>query len=108
MPDDPLKIETNPSSADIQFLEERIYEFNVMATGITDGQLLSILQRDEAGILVAGLFGWTWGGTCEVRYLWVHETLRGQGLGKKLLLAAEEEARAQGCHQVVLDTHSFQ
>ena len=108
MSDSPLKIETNPDPQDIQFLEDRINQFNVETTGITDGGLLSLFRRNEAGEIVAGLFGWSWGGTCEVRYLWVHETLRGQGLGRQLLLAAEAEASARGCHQIILDTHSFQ
>jgi ribosomal protein S18 acetylase RimI-like enzyme len=101
-------IEMQPKPEDIQFLENRIYAFNVACTGIRDGALLSIFVRDEMGAIEAGLFGWTWGGCCEVKDLWVHENRRGQGLGSKLLKAAEEEARARGCESVLLDTHSFQ
>jgi len=38
----------------------------------------------------------------------VAEPLRGQGYGKQLLEAAEEEARTQGCRGVHTSTHSFQ
>lgn len=34
--------------------------------------------------------------------------LRGQGYGKKLLEATEDESRAQGCRGVFLTTFSFQ
>src|SRR5262245_42795758 len=108
MPAADLTIETVPTLADVAFLEDRLYEFNVARTGIADGLLLSIFVRDDAGEIAAGLYGWTWGECCEVRYLWVREDRRGQRLGSQLLRAAEAEAVRRGCRQIVLDTHSFQ
>ncbi len=103
-----LEIETNPNREDVQFLDDRLTEFNFETTGIYDGIELAIFFRSETGEIRAGLYGWTWGGTCEIAFLWVHRELRGQGWGSRLLRAAEDEARARGCTQVVLDTHSFQ
>lgn len=105
---DDLRIETEPARQDIQFLDDRINEFNVAQTGIQDGTLLACFVRNKAQQILAGIYGWTWGGCCEIRYLWVHPDQRGRGLGRRLLLAAEQEARARNCTQVVLDTHSFQ
>lgn len=105
---DQLHIETRPSAQDVQFLEDQINRFNVEETGIDDGGLLAIFLRNDQSEIIAGLFGWSWGGCCEIRYLWVDAAWRKQGLGRKLLLAAEQEALARGCGQVVLDTHSFQ
>jgi GNAT superfamily N-acetyltransferase len=105
---DPLIILEEPGHDDILFLEDRLYEFNVARTGIEDGRLLAIFLRDAHNDILAGLYGWTWGRCCEVRSLWVHEQWRGQGLGTRLMAAAEEEARARGASQMVLTTHSFQ
>ena len=96
------------SPGDRDYLSERIYEFNVAATGIDDGRELVILSRDDDGVIVAGLYGWTWGGVCEIATLWVHESRRGRGVGTSLLRAAESEARARGVRSVELSTHSFQ
>ena len=90
------------------FLAERIYEFNVKATGYADGRLVAGTIQDDAGEIIAGVNGHTWGGCCEITNLWVHERHRGQGLGEAILRAAESEALRRGCQQVVLMTHSFQ
>jgi GNAT superfamily N-acetyltransferase len=90
------------------FLEERLYDFNVQATGITDGMMLNALVHDEMGNVIAGINGHTWGGCCEIKQLWVDEAYRRQGLGYQLMQAAEQEARHRHCHQILLATHSFQ
>jgi GNAT superfamily N-acetyltransferase len=90
------------------FLADRIYEFNVKATGYVDGRLLAGTIQDDTGEITAGINGHTWGGCCEITHVWVHERHRGKGLGRALVLAAESEALQRGCEQVVLMTHSFQ
>src|SRR5262245_27971647 len=96
-----------PTPDEVQYLEDRIYEFNSTATGIVNGEWLAFFARERDRI-IAGLCGNTWGGTCELRQLWVEESQRHRGLGTKLLQAAEQEARRRGCTQIVLMTFSFQ
>jgi len=103
-----LHVETDPSPEQVQYLEDRIYEFNSAVTGITDGEWLAIFVRDDAGRIVAGICGNTWGGCCEIRQFWVEELRRGRGWGARLLAAAEQEARRRGCSQILLMTFTFQ
>jgi ribosomal protein S18 acetylase RimI-like enzyme len=90
------------------FLAERIYEFNSNATGYFDGEYFSGMQRDDSGAVRAGIYGYTWGGCCYVSYLWVDAAQRRHGLGRALLLAAEEHARLRRCVVLFVATHSFQ
>jgi GNAT superfamily N-acetyltransferase len=108
MTDWTIEIRETASDAEIAELRDAIHAFNYAATGYRDGRSLSCFLRDEAGALLAGIDGFTWGGYARVDYLWVAEPLRGQGLGSRLLDAAEAEARRRGCATIVLDTHSFQ
>ena len=106
-----LRVETGDTDDDGEVeteLRRRLHAFNVAATGIDDGALLVVTVRDDAGEMVAGLFGWTWGGTAFVDLLHVDEDRRGAGLGSRLLGEAEAEGRRRGCRQVVLATHTFQ
>jgi GNAT superfamily N-acetyltransferase len=96
-----------PTPEDILYLEDRVYEFNADATGITDGNWLAFVVRDR-GRIVAGICGATWGGTFEVRQFWVDAGRRRRGVGTKLFHAAECEALRRGCTQIVLMTFSFQ
>ena len=79
-----------PSSRHV--LVDRIYEFDAKVTGYVDGRLLAGCVRDEAGAIIAGFSGYTWGGCCELSSVWVHEQHRGGGLGTLLLRSDEVEA----------------
>src|SRR4051812_4560048 len=103
-----LIIDDHPDPRDLEFLEDQINAYNIAVTGILDWYPLAIFVRDDAGQIVAGIDGGMWGDYLEIKNLWVSESLRGQGVGRRLLLAAEQQARARGCAQVLLDTHDFQ
>lgn len=108
MQDTDIEISDNASPGDLQFLEEQINEYNFATTGIRDARLLAILLRDSDRRIYAGLSGHTWGGVAEVRFLWIDEQSRHQGIGTRLLRTAEDEARSRGCRKIVLSTHTFQ
>jgi len=97
-----------PTSAEIEFLDDRIYEYNAERISRDDGQLLGIMIRDDNGEIVGGASGWTWAGACQILNLWVHDSLRGHGYGRLLLEAAEDEARSRGCSVVTLNSYGFQ
>ena len=97
-----------PSSDELQFMEDRLYEFNKVQTGQDDGQLFAIIIRNEQQEIVAGLSGWTWAHACEIQSLWVHPAWREQGYGRDLLETAEHEARARGCKVILIGSYSFQ
>lgn len=105
---DAIRVRDAISPDDLEQLDEEIYRFNREATGFHDGRSLAVLLRDERGALRAGLAGHTWGGCCEIRFLFVRAEERRSGLGSTLLRAAEAEAVQRGCDRVVLSTHSFQ
>ena len=103
-----LIVEIEPDPASIRLLADLLYKFNVEATGISDGELYAIFLRDADGTVIGGANGWTWGATCYVQHLYLPKEMRRQGNGTKLMDRIEEEARARGCAQIVLESHSFQ
>ena len=100
-------VEDQPDPQEIEFLEAQIRRESSAAMGLGDEVELAIFVRD-AGTVVAGISGWTWGDCCELQSLWVEPSLRGGGLATRLLAAAEAEAVARGCSQTVHFTYDFQ
>src|SRR5439155_867768 len=97
MTDFDVVIRDSATDAEVAELRDAIHEFNYAATGYRDGLSLSCFLRADDGALVAGIDGFTWGGYARVDYLWVAESLRGRGLGSRLLAAAEGDALRRGC-----------
>jgi ribosomal protein S18 acetylase RimI-like enzyme len=103
-----------PNDGDKSFLSEQIRSFNNvvsphhLAIRTAGAQTLNVLMRDAQGAIAGGLAGSPYWGWMEVDKLWIGEPLRGLGYGRRLLLAAETEARQRGCTRVFLSTFSFQ
>lgn len=102
-----FSVENNPDARDLDFLETQIRREASIAMGLGDEAELAIFVRD-AGRIVAGISGWSWGDCCELQSLWVEPSLRGRWLGTRLIAAAEAEAAARGCSQTVHFTYAFQ
>jgi GNAT superfamily N-acetyltransferase len=103
-----LTLENAPNEADEQFVQDQLIAYNLAKTGLHDYQPLAVFLRDDAGAILGGLTGFTWGGALKIEILWVRDDQRGGGYGARMLAMAEDEARRRGCQQVILDTHSFQ
>ena len=77
--------------------------------GKTGRYELCFLLRDEQGEILGGVqgncdnWGWLW-----IDSLWVSESLRGQGFGKKLLETIEDKAIALECTHSHLTSFTFQ
>ena len=82
--------------------------YNDSQTGGNDYKPLALTVEDSDNEIVGGLWGRTYYGWLFVELLFIPETLRKRGLGTEILLRAEQEAIARGCHSVWLDTYEFQ
>ncbi|CDL50833.1 putative acetyltransferase [Klebsiella pneumoniae ISC21] len=69
---------------------------------------LGVYSRDGQGVMQGGLIAKRKGNWLCIEYLWVSEATRGRGLGSELMQEAEQQAQAQGCSHLLVDTFSFQ
>ena len=69
---------------------------------------VGVYVRDEKGKMLGGLIGVRKGDWLNIDFLWVSDSVRGTGVGSRIINAAEEEARRKGCRHALVDTVSFQ
>src|SRR5882724_7002600 len=79
-----------------QFIVDSVDMYNVAATAMPDYAPVNFVLRGERGDVLGGLLSQPWGAWLQVGYLWISTGERGKGYGAKLLLAAEDHARASG------------
>ncbi len=79
-----------------------------------DGQAATEGYRDLValsrlgGELVGGLIGYTHWNWLFIKQLWVADEVRRSGIGRRLMLTAEQEACHRGCLHAHCDTFDFQ
>lgn len=98
----------NPSESEIEFVNNALARFNDAKVGPDNHELLNIVEYDDSGNVIGGILGGTYWSWMHIDILWVDEKFRKQGIGSKLLQAAEDEARRRGAHSVHVDTMSWQ
>ena len=85
-----------------------LVRYNESKVGPSGNRPLVVEVRDANGAIVGGLWGSTAFGWLYTQLLVVPESSRGQGLGRRIMQLAEEEAVKRGCHAAWLDTFEFQ
>ena len=103
-----LEVPDSPSAEHREAILGALVQYNRSAGPATTAQPLAVLIRSPSGQVAGGLWGKTIYDWLVIELVVVPESKRGQGLGRRLLLRAEDEARRRGCVGAWLDTFSFQ
>ena len=102
------QVEIDPRDDDIETLRNHLRLYNKSKVDFSGAVDLAIFVRNEAGEMMGGICAELWGAVLEIDFLWIDDSLRGQGMGKRLLLQLEEEARLRNGRIAILDTFDFQ
>jgi GNAT superfamily N-acetyltransferase len=99
--------------ADWQFVQDQIAAFNLSRHPalFADEQTMpdiGVYLHDDDGKIVAGALAEVEWEAVHLFFLWVDESLRGQGIGTALLHRVEAEGRAAGAKWASVSTYSFQ
>lgn len=107
---DDLRIQrlTEPTPADSERIRAGLVAFNLKTLGPTDHFPVVFHLLDDDGAFLGGITGDVWLRHLTVEFLWVDESLRGQGHGHRLLQQAEAYAIECGATVAYLDTFDFQ
>lgn len=104
-----LAVETHddPSPDDVRLLMNNLGAFNRERAAPSQHRPLAVFLRQGRALLggASGYTHWTW---LFVAHLWVAQSLRGGGWGRRLMEEMEAAAVRRGCRAAHLDTFSFQ
>lgn len=103
-----FRITRNASEQDIEEIHSELRKYNRSKRETSEALPIGAFYEEADGRKKAGLTGELFGNWLCIHYLWVSEELRGQGLGGKLLEAAEKEAASYGAKYAFVDTFDFQ
>ena len=103
-----FRITDDADARDIGEIYELLKAYNLRHREASANVPLGIYLEDAQNKKLAGLTGETFGNWLCIQFLFVRESCRGKGIGRKLLEAAEAEARQRGCTYAFVNTFSFQ
>ncbi len=102
-----VTLEQDPGPAQRDAVAHALIEHNVSAVGTGGYTPFAVTVRGGDGTVVGGLWGSIWHGFLFVEMLAMGPA-RNEGLGRRVMQVAEDEARRRGCTGIWLDTFTFQ
>lgn len=104
-----LTVTDAPGERAQEVIEKGLNGYNAEQAGYWDWRGLAVLVSDpETSEVLGGLLGRTSLGLLFIDLVFLPDSVRGSGLGSRMLAMAEAEARERGCRGAVLYTISFQ
>lgn len=104
-----LFVDWSPDSRDHAALLQRLAKANLASGGPGGYRNVAVIIRDPGtGEVTSGIWGVILYGLLFIDLLFVAEPDRRQGLGSRLLAAAEDAARKNGCVGSWLSVYAFQ
>jgi ribosomal protein S18 acetylase RimI-like enzyme len=97
-----------PQNHEFEALKTGLTNFNESHTGNVFREKISSFIKNDSGVIVGGILGeinWNW---MHIQGLWIDESIRKSGWGKKLLTSMENYALSQNTSNIRLETTTFQ
>ncbi|SON52492.1 GNAT family N-acetyltransferase [Vibrio tapetis] len=103
-----IEVTHHPEKKDIEILYKGLSEFNKDFFPDLSERPIALFLRDSNGQVEGGLTGRLHYNSLHIQRLWLSSSIRGKGLGAKILSLAEKEARKHEAQHIFLDTYNFQ
>lgn len=97
-----LNVTIAPKESDVRAVNRGLRDYCEQFVDCTSRPLAGFIREND-GTIRGGIYGATYWDWYDLRYLWIHDDLRGQGYVKQLLDMAVEECRQRGITGIVSD-----
>lgn len=109
MPD--LNFETTvgrPKAKDYKVISDGMLSYHAKRGHVRRSEVINIFLKDKCKKVRGGIIATVLWNGIEINSLWVEESLRDKGLGRKLVAAVEKEGRIRGCNFSYTNTFTWQ
>ena len=103
-----FEYQEEPIQEDEQVLNDGISAESALKKNMEPIKPFRVFIKNANGIVLGGASGTIFYGSLYVDMLWLKSELRGQGLGKKLMMEAEKIGRERQCTFVTLNTMDWE
>ncbi len=97
-----------PKPKDYKTLADGMLSYHTKHGHQRTSETINIFLKDKNKNVYGGTIATVLWNGIEINSLWVEESLRGQGYGKKLIKLVEKEGKKRGCTIIYTNTFSWQ